>query len=175
MQSPVLLDTERLRLRELSPSSDADAAFIMRLLNEPSFIRNIGDRGVRNLDDARDYINKGPVNSYRAYGHGLYRVEIKANRASAGLCGLVRREGLNGPDLGYAFLPEFWSQGYAAEAARAVLAHARDALVLERVLAIVDPANTGSIRLLQKLGFGFERMVQLSADDIALNLFVLEK
>jgi RimJ/RimL family protein N-acetyltransferase len=174
MKSPVKLETERLQLRELSASSVEDATFILRLLNEPSFIRNIGDRGVRNLDDAYDYMANGPVNSYRTHGHGLYRVDIKASGAAGGLCGLVRREGLGGPDLGYAFLPEFWSQGYAMESARAVLAHARDALALDRILAIVDPNNTDSIRVLQKLGFGFERMVQLSEDDIALNLFVLE-
>lgn len=174
METSVMLETERLQLRELSESSAEDAAFILRLLNEPSFIRTIGDRGVRSLGDAHGYIAKGPVTSYRAYGHGLYRVEIKASGATAGLCGLVRREGLNGPDLGYAFLPEFWSRGYALEATRAVLAHARDTLALDRVLAIVDPANAASIRVLQKLGFAFERMVQLSEDDIALNLFVLE-
>jgi RimJ/RimL family protein N-acetyltransferase len=174
MESHVLLETERLRLRELSESSAEDAAFILRLLNEPSFIRNIGDRGVRNLGDAHDYVAKGPVNSYRAHGYGLYRVDIKASGAPAGLCGLVRREGLNGPDLGYAFLPEFWSRGYALESARAVLAYARNTLTLDRILAVVDPANSDSIRLLQKLGFGSERMVQLPGDGSALNLFVLE-
>lgn len=175
MQSPVQLETDRLRLRELSASSVEDAAFILRLLNEPSFIRNIGDRGVRSLDDAHHYVANGPVSSYRAYGYGLYRVEIKTSGAIAGLCGLVRREGLNGPDLGYAFLPEFWSQGYALESARAVLAHARRSLALERIMAIVNPDNEDSIRLLQKLGFGFERMMQLSEDDSPVNLFVLEK
>jgi [ribosomal protein S5]-alanine N-acetyltransferase len=174
MGSSVLLETERLQLRELSASSAEDAAFMLRLLNEPSFLRNIGDRGVRSLEDACAYMAKGPIDSYRTHGHGLYRVDVKASGATAGLCGLVRRKGLDGPDLGYAFLPEFWSQGYAMESARAVLAYARDTLALNRVRAIVDPANTGSIRVLQKLGFGFERMVQLSEDDIALNLFVRE-
>lgn len=174
MESPVLWETERLQLRELSESSTEDAAFILRLLNEPSFLRNIGDRGVRNLDDAHAYVARGPVNSYRTHGYGLYRVDIKASGVPAGLCGLVRREGLDGPDLGYAFLPQFWSQGYALEATRSILAHARDTLALDRILAIVDPVNTSSIRVLQKLGFGFERMLRLSEDDIALNLFVLE-
>ena len=149
MEPSVQLETDRLRLRELSASSAEDAAFILRLLNEPSFIRNIGDRGVRSLDDAHDYVAKGPVSSYRAYGYGLYRVEIKTSGAIAGLCGLVRREGLSGPDLGYAFLPEFWSQGYALESARAVLTHARRSLALERIMAIVNPDNEDSIRLLQ--------------------------
>lgn len=174
MPSPVLLETERLQLRRLSDSSAQDAAFLLRLLNEPSFLQNIGDRGVRNLGDAHAYMTRGPVSSYREHGHGLYRVDIKATGVPAGLCGLVRREGLEGPDLGYAFLPEFWSRGYAKEAAAAVLGHARETLALSRIWAIVDPENAGSIRLLQKLGFRFERMVQLSADDIALNLFVLE-
>ncbi|WP_368562044.1 GNAT family N-acetyltransferase [Pseudoxanthomonas sp. UTMC 1351] len=175
MKSRALLETERLQLRELSASSVEDAAFILRLLNEPSFLRNIGDRGVRNLDNAHDYVANGPASSYRTHGYGLYRVDIKASGAIAGLCGLVRREGLDHPDLGYAFLPEFWSQGYALESTRAVLAHARDSLALDRILAIVDPANTDSIRLLQKLGFGFERMVQLSEDHSPVNLFVLEQ
>jgi RimJ/RimL family protein N-acetyltransferase len=169
-----VLETERLRLHLLSADSAADIAFMLRILNEPSFIQNIGDRGVRTLEQARDYLRERPVSSYLQHGYGMYSVEVKASGATAGHCGLVRREVLEGPDLGYAFLPEFRSQGYAAESAAGVLAYAREKLGLDRILAIVNPDNASSIRLLQKLGFRFERMVRLSEDDIALKLFVSE-
>ena len=162
------LETQRLILR---PIIEEDAEFILELLNEPSFIQNIGDRNVRTVDDARAYIVNGPMASYKKNGFGLYLVVLNETGESIGMCGLIRRDGLEDVDIGYALLPRFWSQGYAVEAARAMKAYARDVMGLQRIVAITDPANEGSIRVLEKIGLQFEKMVRLSADDIDLKLF----
>lgn len=163
-----VLETERLLLR---PFSADDAEFILELVNEPSFIQNIGDRGVRTLENARGYIMNGPVASYAKNGFGLFLVALKESNQSIGMCGLIKRDTLDDVDIGYAFLPKFWGKGYAVEAALAVKAYAKDAIGLKRIVAITDPANEGSIRVLEKIGFRYERMVRLSADDIELKLF----
>ena len=165
------LRTERLRLERFEGGSPIEDAFMLRLLNEPSFLRHIGDRGVRDLDGARQYLRMGPVDSYRRHGFGLERIVLDATGEWIGMCGLVKRDALPDPDLGYALLPEFWGRGYAAEAAAGVLRHAREALGLGRIVAITDPANVSSMRLLRKLGFVFESMVQLPPDCIPLQLF----
>lgn len=149
-----LLETERLLLRELTFD---DAPFILTLLNDPSFIRYINDKNVRNLEDARQYMLNGPMASYARHGFGLYLVELKNSAAPIGMCGLLKREELPDPDIGFAFLPEFWGKGFALEAARAVMNDARERLKLKRVLAIVMPDNIASIKLLEKLGMTFER------------------
>src|SRR5207245_8990901 len=131
-----------------------DAPFVLGLLNEPSFIRNIGDRGVRTLDDARAYIATGPMASYVRFGFGLYVVELKALRIPIGICGILKRDELPEPDLGFAFLPAHWSQGYGLESATAIRDYARGTFALPRLLAIVNPANEPSITLLEKLVFG---------------------
>jgi RimJ/RimL family protein N-acetyltransferase len=164
----MIIETERLQLRRLSVD---DAEFILRLLNEPSFIQNIGDRGVRTLDDARAYILKGPVASYEKFGFGLWMVETRPGATPIGICGLLKREVLEDVDIGYALLPEFWSQGYALESASAVMSYAREKLRATRVLAVVNGDNQSSIRLLQKLGFQFERMVRLSENAPEIKLF----
>lgn len=169
--SEAIIETERLQLHELSDQSQEDIVFLRRLLNEPSFIENIGDRGVRDLEDARAYIVKGPMASYRANGFGLYRVQTRQGGQTVGMCGLVNRPGLDDVDLGYALLPEFCGHGYAVEAGAAVLADARQRLGLGRIVAIVDPRNAGSIRVLEKLDFRFEKMVRLTPDADALKLF----
>lgn len=166
-----ILETERLLLR---PFTTDDAPFILELVNDPSFIQNIGDRGVRTLADAEAYIRNGPVASYTRNGFGLYLVALKETDESIGICGLIKRAGLEDVDIGYAFLPKFWSKGYAVESALAVKAYAKDVLGLRRLLAITDPANESSIRVLEKLGFQFERMVRLSQDDIDLKLFAID-
>lgn len=166
-----ILETERLQLRHFSPE---DVQFILELLNEPSFIRNIGDRGVRTLEDARAYIRDVPVASYAKNGFGLYLVQLKETNEPIGMCGLIKRPGLEDVDIGYAFLPRFWSKGYALEAARAVKTYAKDVVGLKRLVAITDPANEGSVRVLEKLGLRFEKLVRLSADDIELKLFATE-
>jgi RimJ/RimL family protein N-acetyltransferase len=163
-----ILETDRLILRELTPD---DAEFIFELLNEPSFIQNIGDRNIRTLDDARAYIVNGPVASYAKNGFGLYLVVLRETGESIGMCGLIRRDGLEDVDIGYALVPRFWSRGYAVEAARATKAYAKEVIGLKRIVAIVDPANEGSIRVLEKIGLRYEKMVRLSADDIDLKLF----
>ena len=161
-------ETDRLILR---PMTAEDAEFILELLNEPSFIRNIGDRKVRSVEDAQGYISNGPVASYARNGFGLYLVELKESHEAMGMCGLIRRNTLNDVDIGYAFLPRYWSKGYAFEAAMAMKQYAQDELGLNRLVAIVDPENLSSIRLLEKLGMKFERMVRLAGEEIELKLF----
>lgn len=163
-----ILETERLLLRKLTTE---DAEFIFEILNDPSFIRNIGDRNIRTLDDACAYIVNGPVRSYEKNGFGLYLIVLKETNESIGMCGLIRRENLDDVDIGYALLPRFWSKGYAVEAAQATKAYAKDVVGLKRIVAIVDPANEGSIRVLEKIGLRYEKMVKLSEDDIELKLF----
>jgi ribosomal-protein-alanine N-acetyltransferase len=163
-----VIETERLILRHLSTEN---ADFILELLNEPSFIRNIGDRGIRTIEGANSYILNGPVASYAKNGFGLYLVKLKETNESIGMCGLIKRDTLEDVDIGYAFLPKFWSKGYAVEAAQAVKEFARDKIQLNRIVAIVDPQNEGSIRVLEKIGLQFEKMVKLPEDDIELKLF----
>ncbi|MCB9112633.1 MAG: GNAT family N-acetyltransferase [Anaerolineales bacterium] len=162
------IQTERLVLR---PFILSDANFILDLLNEPSFIQNIGDRGVRTLSDAEKYLENGTISSYAKNGFGLLAVTLNETGEAIGMCGLIKREALEDVDIGYAFLPKFWSKGYAFESAQAVMKQAKENFRLRRVVAIVDPANEGSIRVLEKLGMSFEKMVKLSKDDIDLKLF----
>ncbi len=166
-----ILETDRLVLREMVPD---DAPFILTLLNDPSFIRNIGDRGVRTLADARRYITKGPLAGYAAQGFGLWLVERKDDRTPVGVCGLLKRDVLDDPDIGFAYLPEFQSKGFGFEAARAVLDHARDVLRLPRVLAIVSRDNVASARLLEKLGMSFTGIIQPYPDEAPLRLFAID-
>src|SRR5215218_4118053 len=129
------LKTERLALRRLTVD---DAQFILTLLNEPSFLRYIGDKQVRSLEDARQYILNGPVASWERNGFGLCLVELKESKTPIGMCGLVKREELPKPDIGFALLPDFWNKGFAFEAATAVLLDARERLGLDRLLAITS-------------------------------------
>jgi ribosomal-protein-alanine N-acetyltransferase len=163
-----VLETPRLVVRRLS---DADAPFIRELVNDPDFLRNIGDRGVRTLEDAVRYIRTGPIASYEQHGFGLFKVELRETGTPIGMCGLLKRDVLPDVDIGYAFLPGFRSQGYAGESAAATLAYARDTLAIPRVAAIVSPGNLDSIRLLAKLGMAFDRSVRLTPDDEAIDLF----
>jgi RimJ/RimL family protein N-acetyltransferase len=154
-----VIETDRLNLRRLS---DDDAEFILELLNDPSFLRFIGDKGVRTLDDARDYILNGPVDMYNRLGFGLYLTELKESGVPVGICGLIKRDSLEDVDIGFAFLPRFWAKGYAYESASAVMAYGKTVLGLKRIVAITSPDNYASGRLLEKLGLRFERMIQLS-------------
>ncbi|MCI0434369.1 MAG: GNAT family N-acetyltransferase [Gemmatimonadetes bacterium] len=164
------LETDRLILREFVLD---DAPFILDLLNQPSFLRFIGDKGVRTLEDAREYLRAGPLQSYAANGFGLYMVIEKALAEPIGMCGLLRREGLDAPDIGFAFLPGHESRGYATESARAVLRHAKYGLSIDRVAAVTSLDNDASIRVLEKLGFAFDRLVRLTPDGEELRLFLL--
>ena len=147
-------ETPRLTLRRLVLD---DAAFITRLLNEPSFLANIGDRGVRNVEDARRYLEAGPFAMYDRFGFGLWQVTRRADGAAVGMCGLLKRDNLPDVDLGYAYLPDYWGQGFAFEAAAATLRHAARKFALERVIAVVSPGNHASIRVLKKLDMRLER------------------
>jgi RimJ/RimL family protein N-acetyltransferase len=165
---PSSIETERLAIRRLTTG---DAGFILELLNEPSFRRHVGDKGVRTEEDARRYIRDGPIDSYRRFGFGLCLVELKDGKAPIGICGLLKRDSLEDPDIGFAFLPRYWANGYAVESATAVLAHERDTRGLKRILAVTSPDNQASIRLLSKLGFRFERMARLSEEGPELKVF----
>jgi RimJ/RimL family protein N-acetyltransferase len=162
------LDTPRLRLRPFTPD---DASFALRLLNEPSFLQHIGDKGVRTAADAVAYLEKGPMASYARHGHGLMAVALKATGEPIGMCGLLKRDNLDHPDLGYAFLPEAWGQGYGLEAARAALEAAKRGCVL----AIVSQGNAPSIKLLLKLGFTFQRLEAMYPDEPEVAVYALGK
>ena len=164
------MTTGRLLIRQFVID---DAEFIVELLNQPSFIRFIGDKKVRTVDDARSYITTGPIASYQRHGFGLYLVELNDGKVPIGMCGVLKRESLPDPDLGFAFLPEYWGQGYAFEAASAVLKEARDTFKPTRILAITNPDNDASIKLLAKLGFQLERVMKLSSDSDEVKLFSL--
>ena len=164
----IVLETERLILRKLTIDH---AEFVLELLNEPSFLQYIGDRGVRNLEDAREYILNRLITSYERNGFGLYLVELRKGRIRIGISGLVKRVTLPDADIGFAFLPAYWSKGYALESAAAVMNYARDVLGLNRILAITSPDNEASAKLLGKIGLRFERMIKLSEDTDEVKLF----
>ncbi|HSK79657.1 MAG TPA: GNAT family N-acetyltransferase [Thermoanaerobaculia bacterium] len=163
-----ILETERLILRQLSPD---DAELILELLNEPSFLYYIGDRGVRTIEDARQYILNGPVASYERFGFGPYRVALREGDVPIGMCGLFKRDSLEDPDVGFAFLARFWAKGYAFESASAVMTYGREVLGLDRIVAVTAPDNEASIRVLGKLGLRFAGMVRLTGEDPESRLF----
>jgi RimJ/RimL family protein N-acetyltransferase len=163
-----VIETTRLTLRWLSVD---DTAFIVALLNDPAWLRFIGDKGVRTQDDARRYIVNGPLKMYGQYGFGLYLTELKDSGVPIGLCGLIKRDGLADVDVGFAFLPEYRKNGYAFESSSAVIAHGENVLRLTRIVAITAPANRDSVRLVEKLGLRFERNVQLPNDGEVISLY----
>ncbi|MGE7916363.1 GNAT family N-acetyltransferase [Lysinibacillus xylanilyticus] len=167
-----ILETERLTLR-LQTTEDAD--FILELVNDPSWLQFIGDRGLRTVEDAREYIMNGPIRMYEQFGFCLYLVERNEDRSPVGICGLVKRDSLEDVDIGFAFLPTYWGKGYAYEAASAVLAYGLDTLGLKRIVAITTQDNHASAKLLEKVGLKFERLVQLANDEEELRLFSLER
>ena len=164
----LVCETPRLCLRHVEPD---DAAFICALLNEPSWLRFIGDRGVRSEDDARRYIEEGPRRMYQEHGFGLFLIERKADGVPLGLCGLLRRDTLPDVDIGFALAAEFTRQGYAYEAAAATLQYARDVQRLARVVAIAKPGNAASGRLLQRLGLRRERTIRFGPQEEELDYY----
>lgn len=168
----LVCETTRLRINHFS--EDADAAFILRQLNEPSFIRNISDKQVRTLDDARAHLRNGPIASYAKHGFGMNRVALKEGGTPIGMCGLIQRDNFADVDIGYAFLPEYWSQGYAMEATRGVLDTAVRVHGLQRVIAVVNPDNAESSRMLEKIGFVFERMVRMRPEEDEIRQFAIQ-
>lgn len=163
-----VLETERLLLRRFNVD---DAQFVLTLLNEPSFLRYIGDKKVRTLEDARQYVVNGPISSYERNGFGLYLVELKESSNPIGMCGLIKREELAGPDIGFAFLPVAWGKGFAREAAAEVLRDARERLRLRSILAITSLDNDSSIKLLQRLGFTLQKVIKLCSSGEQVRLF----
>lgn len=170
--SVTVLKTDRLILRKFTT---ADAAFMLELLNEPSFITNIGDKGVKTVDEAVSYIQTGPMASYQRLGFGVYLVGLKDTGAAIGLCGLIKRDELPDVDVGFAFLPAYWSKGYASEAASAVVDFGKREFGLQKIVAIARPDNSGSIRVLEKLGLRFDRLIDVFHDGSELSLFVPEE
>jgi len=164
-------ESERLLLRRARP---ADAAFMLKLLNQASWIRNIGDRGVRTLDDAVGYIRKGPADSYARHGYGLWLVELKETGEPLGVSGLMHRDTLPAPDIGYAFVPRHWSRGYAVESCTAVRDHALRTLALPQLLAIVSPGNDASVKVLERIGMSYVKMVTMPSSAEELQLYALE-
>lgn len=166
----IITETDRLRIE---PFSETDAPFVLALLNQPSFIQFIGDRGVRTEADAITYLQNGPIASYATHGHGLYRVSLRETGVAIGMCGLIKRESLEEVDLGYAFLPDYWFKGYAREAAEAMLAYGKQALGLKRVVAVTAVDNEASIRLLRKVGFQFDKQFAWPDDGDLVNLYAI--
>jgi RimJ/RimL family protein N-acetyltransferase len=165
-----ILATPRLRLRTAHLD---DADFYLALVNDPGFLEHIGDRGIRTREDAVQALLDGPIAMQEMRGHSLYVVELKDSGEPIGMCGLIRRETLDGVDIGYAYLEPYCGRGYAYEAGMAVLALA-PALGLQRVLAITSPNNLASNGLLRKMGMRFERFLHLVPEDAGSNLYCLD-
>jgi len=163
-----VIETERLIVRKFSIE---DAPFIVELVNQPSWLRFIGDRGVRTIADAEMYLLKGPIASYERLGFGLYMTGLKEGHAPIGMCGLIKRESLDDVDIGFAFLPQYWSKGYAFEAASAVMDYGRRVLKLDRIVAIVTPDNERSIKLLKRLGLVFDSLIKVPEDGEELAVY----
>jgi ribosomal-protein-alanine N-acetyltransferase len=167
-----VLETERLLLQRFTANPE-ESEFALRLLNEPSYLENIGDKGVRTLEQAAKYLIDGPIKSYELHGHGLYLVVLKATQQLVGISGLLRRDQFKDPDLGYAFLPEFWSQGYAFECASAVLDYGMKTLGFSKIIALVSSTNVPSIKLLKKLGFSFSETVKMEPGGAVADVYEL--
>ncbi len=172
MTHTVLLQTERLTLSRLSA---ADSAFLIELLNQPSFLRFIGDKNVRNEDDARRYLREGPDAMFERYGFCLYRMALKDSETPIGMCGLLKREQLEAPDIGFAVLTAHEGKGYTTEAARAVLQYGFTTLGLARVLGIANPDNLASHRLLEKLGLRYQGLRTVYPDEPELAWFAIDR
>lgn len=163
-----ILETERLTLRQFTVG---DTKFIIELVNSPGWIENIGDRNIKTDEDAREYLKSGPLKSYEVNGFGLSLVEIKNDGTPIGMCGLLKRDNLENPDIGFAFLPSFTGRGFAYEMAHATMTFARDTLKLPVIFAITVPANKASIKLLEKIGLRFIKTLTLSDNNKDLLLF----
>ena len=163
-----VLETERL---ELGIIGEEDAEIMLAIWNDPGFIRNVSDRGVRTIEEAREAIRDGAQKLFDDYGYGPYWMQLKSDGTRIGICGLFKRDNLDDPDIGFAVLPNWIGRGYAGEAATAVVAYARDELRLSTITAIVSPGNEPSIGLIQKLGMTFDRMITMPGDDDEIRLY----
>ena len=167
----IVFETDRLVVRRLNLD---DAGFMLDLLNQPSFLHFIGDRGVRTLEDARTYIEDRAIAGYEKNGLGPFGVELKASGDLIGISSLLKRDELKDVDVGFAFLPEFWRRGFAVESGIAALDFGFSELGLERIIAVTQKDNVGSIKTLEKMGMTFERMVRLEDDPLDLQLYSIE-
>lgn len=168
--SKTILETERLILCEFSTD---DAPFILELTNDESYIRFIGDRGIKTLDDAKNYLLNVPMKSYEKFGFGLYQVKTKGSGTPVGTCGLIKRPELDDVDVGYAFLAKFRGKGYATEAGQAIVEYAKTVVGLKRVVAVALPDNYASVKVLEKLGLRFEKTIVWPDDNEECSLFSL--
>jgi RimJ/RimL family protein N-acetyltransferase len=166
-----ILQTERLLLRQFNVN---DVAFVIQLLNSPGWIKNIGDRNVKTFAQAKNYLLKGPIQSYQLHGFGLSLVLLKETNTPIGMCGLIKRDTLPYVDIGFAFLPDFIGKGYCYEMASAILVHAKNNFKLPRVIAITLPTNKSSINVLKKLGMQFDRKIILPGDTAELELYGID-
>ncbi|WMW81131.1 GNAT family N-acetyltransferase [Undibacterium cyanobacteriorum] len=164
----LLAETQRLRLR---PFTLFDAQFMLALLNDAGWLRYIGDRGVRTVEQAELYLQNGAIANYQTLGFGFYCVELRETGAPIGMCGLTQRDYLPDPDLGFAFLSDFVGQGYAKEAALAVMAYAQSELDLKHILATTRPDNFASAKVLEALGMRFRDLMMHPDGDRQLKLY----
>ncbi|MDJ0711734.1 MAG: GNAT family N-acetyltransferase [Woeseiaceae bacterium] len=162
------LETDRLMLRRVTYD---DVGLMLAIWNDAAFVQHVGDRGVRNDSQAREALEEGAFRLYAEYGYGPYKMVRKHDLRAIGICGLFKRDNLDDPDIGFAVLPDYCGQGYAGEAARAVVAHARDDLGIRNLTAIVSAGNTASIGLIEKLGLTFKRMITMPGEDEAIRLY----
>lgn len=162
------LETERLYLRRMTLE---DAPFMLSIWNDPAFVRNVGDRGIRTVEEAEAALIDGAFALYENYGFGPYRMFLKGETTSVGICGLFRRDNLEHPDIGFAVLPAYYRSGLTLEAARAVIEHARNDLAIEHLTAIVSPDNMASIGLIEKLGMTFERGITMPDEEKEISLY----
>jgi [ribosomal protein S5]-alanine N-acetyltransferase len=160
-----VIETPRLLLQKFTPN---DAAFMLELLNTPLWIKFIGDRNVKTVEEAEQYLLNGYIKSYQTYGFGFYKVVLKDTSEPFGICGIIKRDYLEDIDIGFAFLPTFLGKGYGFEAASATLDYARNVLKIKRLIAIVDPKNEVSIGLIMKIGMQFEKMIKSGEEELML-------
>lgn len=165
-----VIETDRLILRRLSTD---DAQFMLELMTDPAWLQFIGNKGVKTVEDARSNILNTHLEMYNRLGFGLYLTELKEG-VPIGICGLIKRDALEDVDLGFAFLPGFRGKGYAYEAAEATIAYGKNVLGLNRLVAITVQGNEASIKLLEKLGFRFEKIIEMPQAVDGLMLFATE-
>ena len=166
-----LLETERLVLREITTG---DAEFMYQLMNDASWLRFIGDRNIKSIEAAKEYISNKIRTSYKTFGFGFYLVSLKENDAPLGVCGLIKRPTLEHVDVGFAFMPEYRNKGYGYESCVAIMDYAKDELGIDYIVAITDLDNIASIKLLEKLGLKFDKVMQLDGEKKQCRLFVPE-
>ena len=170
MNNLEIIRTSHLILSELTIN---DANFIFKLYNDRDFIRYIGDKGIASVQDAESFILQGPINSYKINNYGLCLISL-LDKKPIGICGLLKRDKLDSPDIGFAILPNFRKQGYAVEASRAILNDARERLQLTKILAITSSENIASIELLLKLGMVYKKMLKIDSDSKPVQLYSIQ-